>query len=1160
VTKVSFVVHRIGRTYHPYSHHRRRWPSCRNGATVRTPHLRLLVRVRLASLVVALSALAVGGVLVPAPVHALDLGPEVTAGRLLPLIPSGEPPAVGILQITPDYVVYIDPALANPYLGELFSVRRVADGSLVTTLPNQMPGRNQPQVSGNSVVQVTDSLAGTQATARPLDPKGRTWTVAVPSGDAVQAVTQEGVVATLPRGTQSDAAVVLLRDGQPDLVLPMRLSYSSADRLIMSGDGRTMVMSNGRQMWALNLVTGDGWLLASKDLGSFDRIQMTANRVFWVDAEWAYPNWQDRVSWVGWDGSPGGSVVADAGIGGYNYGYIGFGDRLAILHVSPGGSYNRADLEPLDLATGARQPAVASLVTVAHSVGDGRAVVVTGDTPNGRIVEVGDDGAAPRTIVDLPVNAKIMSLIRLNGGRVDADFGGPFSSNGPILNTAADGTSSTWSNEPKPGLPAIEGGMVDVRGDTWLTVMHPDFVHYWKDTYRLSWPGGHRDVGDYPGTLGRGGQLWASAGFLTSNDTAIVYDARTGLKLATVPALKPIAMDGTTIWQSPDAAGVMTGTDAAGARPLRAVNTGLIGCSLLDGQVAGRWALVSCPGPTTWAVDLSGVLAPWKLPAITAQHWDLNLGNGFVTWAQLAHDGAGEQYMQAVVLDLGRGHGQHLYGPLHGKTFPPLPVTAPDDAGAASMVYLDAVGQARVVDLDWLTPPPTVPPAPTDAAGTAGNGQAVVSWTTAAQDGGPLISAYTVAATPGGKSASTTGGTTATVIGLTNGTPYTFTVTATGAKGAGPASAPTAAVTPSSGGSGFTALTPRRVLDTRLGLGAAKAKVGPGGQVTWTVPDLPSGATAVALNVTVTNPSAASYLTVYPAGQPRPTASNLNFVKAQTIPNLVIARVGAGNKVTFYNAAGTVDVIADLAGYYAPGTGAGYTALTPLRVLDTRAGLGTPKAKVGPGGQVTLTLSALPAGTTAVALNVTVTNPSATSYLTAYPAGQTRPTASNLNFVKAQTIPNLVIARVGAGNKVTFYNAAGTVDVIADLAGYYAPSGGAGYTALTPRRVLDTRLGLGAPKAKVGPGGQVTLTFSALPAGTTAVALNVTATNPSAASYLTAYPAGQTRPTASNLNFVTAQTIPNLVIARVGAGNKVTFYDAAGTVDVIADLAGYYSP
>jgi hypothetical protein len=89
-----------------------------------------------------------------------------------------------------------------------------------------------------------------------------------------------------------------------------------------------------------------------------------------------------------------------------------------------------------------------------------------------------------------------------------------------------------------------------------------------------------------------------------------------------------------------------------------------------------------------------------------------------------------------------------------------------------------------------------------------------------------------------------------------------------------------------------------------------------GRTLTLTVPGLPAGATAVALNVTATGGTATSYLSVYPGGSTRPTASNLNYVAGQTIPNLVIVPVGPGNTVTFYNAAGTVNVIADLVGYY----------------------------------------------------------------------------------------------------------------------------------------------------------------------------------------------------------------------------------------------------
>jgi hypothetical protein len=115
---------------------------------------------------------------------------------------------------------------------------------------------------------------------------------------------------------------------------------------------------------------------------------------------------------------------------------------------------------------------------------------------------------------------------------------------------------------------------------------------------------------------------------------------------------------------------------------------------------------------------------------------------------------------------------------------------------------------------------------------------------------------------------------------------------------------------------GFTGKAPTRVLDTRYAVGAPRAKLGAGRTLTLTVPGLPAGTTAVALNVTATDPTVASHLSVYPGGSARPGASSLNFVKGQTIPNLVLVPLGPGNTVTFYNNAGTVNVIADLVGYY----------------------------------------------------------------------------------------------------------------------------------------------------------------------------------------------------------------------------------------------------
>ncbi|MFW5475137.1 hypothetical protein ACOCJ5_17635 [Knoellia sp. CPCC 206450] len=361
----------------------------------------------------------------------------------------------------------------------------------------------------------------------------------------------------------------------------------------------------------------------------------------------------------------------------------------------------------------------------------------------------------------------------------------------------------------------------------------------------------------------------------------------------------------------------------------------------------------------------------------------------------------------------------------------------------------------------------------------------------------------------------------------------------------------------------FTAISPTRVLDTRSGLGTFMArKIGAGQSINVTMPNLAPGTTAVTLNVTAVNPTASSYLTVWPFNQPRPTASNVNFAKGATVPNQVIAKVGQGNQVSIYNANGTVDVLADLAGYYAPDLGSAYTPVAPKRVLDTRSALGTSStSKVGPGREVVLDITDLPAGAEAVTLNVTATQPTAPSYVTVWPANASRPNASSLNFTTGQTVPNLVTVRVSPDGKVRLWNAGGSTHLFADLAGWFASDTAGKYTGVAPKRVLDTRLGTGAPKAKLGAAPRtITLTVPGIPAGTTAVALNVTATGPTKTSWLTVYPGNVGKPNASNLNYVAGQTVANMVVAKVAPGNQVTFSNAVGSVDVIADLAGYYTP
>src|SRR5438552_2014162 len=170
---------------------------------------------------------------------------------------------------------------------------------------------------------------------------------------------------------------------------------------------------------------------------------------------------------------------------------------------------------------------------------------------------------------------------------------------------------------------------------------------------------------------------------------------------------------------------------------------------------------------------------------------------------------------------------------------------------------------------------------------------------------------------------------------------------------------------------------------------------------------------SVALNVTVTNPTAPSFLTAYPSGTPRPNASNLNFVPGQTVANRVIVPLGTSGQISLFNFQGSTNLVADVSGWFTDGstttTGSHFASLTPQRILDTRSGLGA----VPPSGTGTIQLADTAAiGVTAILTNVTATNASSSSFLTLWPGGGSRPTASDPTFVAGCTHPHLVLAKV----------------------------------------------------------------------------------------------------------------------------------------------------
>jgi len=386
----------------------------------------------------------------------------------------------------------------------------------------------------------------------------------------------------------------------------------------------------------------------------------------------------------------------------------------------------------------------------------------------------------------------------------------------------------------------------------------------------------------------------------------------------------------------------------------------------------------------------------------------------------------------------------------------------------------------------------------------------------------------------------------------------------------------------------YTPLPPFRILDTRSGVGGF-GTVGAGqsidvqvaGVALSGVPAMTSATppAAVILNVTVTNPTASGYLTLYPTGVARPLASNLNFVAGQTVPNLVEVALGSGGKVTAFNSAGSTDVIFDVAGWVSTqgtvtGTGGLFRPLVAGRRMVTRSSLGgSPTLTAGQTVtlQVTGKQNVPTTGVSAVVLNVTATNATAAGYLTVFPTGAAQPVASNLNFVAGQTVPNRVVVKVGPAGQVSLFNFTGNTDVIVDVGGWFtdgsdATAIGGQFTGLTPARILDSRFGQGTASA-IGANGFITVQvagLSSVPLMTAtvppkAVVLNVTVTNTTAASFLTVFPSVTPMPTASDLNWTAGLTVPNLVVVKLGTDGKIAMYNLAGSTDVIADVVGWYN-
>lgn len=369
------------------------------------------------------------------------------------------------------------------------------------------------------------------------------------------------------------------------------------------------------------------------------------------------------------------------------------------------------------------------------------------------------------------------------------------------------------------------------------------------------------------------------------------------------------------------------------------------------------------------------------------------------------------------------------------------------------------------------------------------------------------------------------------------------------------ATASAAIPSPSTDTAAFTAIAPVRLADTREAecgctvLDANTIRVVVSGR-DGIAPDI----SAAALTITATSTPGQGFVTVYPAGTPRPNTSTLNLPGGAATSNSTIIPVGDGGAVDVYSTSPT-GLIVDATGTFtdaASATSGRFVPVAPTRIVDTRRATAVPA-----NGSLTVPLPVgVDTDAVAVAINVTSVGARTRGFVTGYAAGAT-PVATSFMNPDGTGRPRAaaVILPVSADGFTIATTAGG--HLIVDLVGWFTgpsavDSADGLLVAVAPTRVLDTRTDL--PHLWRWGTRELPLPVSPI----AAVVTNLTMVTPDAGGHVTAYPAGTALPPTSSVNapFRNA-VVPNLAITPV-SDRGAAYFSSNGT-DLIVDLTGYFT-
>jgi uncharacterized protein YkwD len=359
---------------------------------------------------------------------------------------------------------------------------------------------------------------------------------------------------------------------------------------------------------------------------------------------------------------------------------------------------------------------------------------------------------------------------------------------------------------------------------------------------------------------------------------------------------------------------------------------------------------------------------------------------------------------------------------------------------------------------------------------------------------------------------------------------------------------------------GYTPVDPVRVSDTRENFGLVELEPGITARLQISGQNgIGDNVRAISVNYTVTDTADAGYLTVWPCG-PLPNTATVNWGPgAATVAAGTVSGLDTGGGICLYASTRT-ELVVDVNGVFGASDPAGFTATTPVRILDTRT------AQHLTAGQILqLDIAGtynVPNDAQAVAVNMTAVGANRPGYITAYPCGGAAPFVSNLNPVGPDAVANFAI--IPLEDKKLCVRSSVATDLVIDLAGWFG-QGGSLLQPVTPVRVIDTRQAdytwsAGMMKKPVPARNPIDITLAGrqgLPSSLSGALVNVTSTETNRDGYVTVYPSGSPLPLASVINPRVGVAVGNTV--PIGSNTGIAVYPSVQS-HVVVDVVAVWLP